>query len=93
MNDADIQTAIKLLVEIRDNQRIQLERQMESIQMQREQFAIFQKQADRAEAIQKRSEAIQEKCAQIVGGARKMLIIILPIILILIAYVSWLMFR
>lgn len=93
MADADNEKIAKLLQEIRDNQVIQLERQMEALHMQREQFAVFQKQADRAEAIQKRAENIQEKSAQLVGGAKKMLVLILPIILILLVYVSWLLFR
>lgn len=93
MNDTDIEKITTLLEEIRNGQKLQLERQLEAIQIQRDQFAIVQKQANRAEAIQQRAEKIQEKSAQIVGGARKMLIIILPIIIVLIAYVSWLILR
>ena len=61
--------------------------------MQREQFALFQKQVERTERIQDRAEQIQEKSAQIIGAARKSLVVVLPIIAVLILYVSWLILR
>ena len=93
MNDQESQLLATLLKEIRDNQKLQLDRQTEVLQLQREQFALVQKQADRHERVQDRAENIQARSAQMVAVARKTLFLILPIITILIIYVSWLIFR
>lgn len=82
-----------LLEQIRDNQQLQIERQQEALALQREQFALFQKQVERTERIQDRAEQLQEKSAQIVGTARKSMSVVLPVLVLLIAYVSWLLFR
>jgi hypothetical protein len=83
----------RLLGEIRDTQRAQLARQEEALQMQREQFAVMQRQAERTERIQDRAEQIQSGSAQMLGVARKALFTVLPILIGLIGYVTWLMFR
>jgi len=93
MNDNDIQRLVSVLEEIRDNQKLQLERQEEALSLQREQFAMVQKQYERAERLQYRAEEIQMKGAQLVSGVRKALAIVLPIIIVLIVYLSWLIFR
>jgi len=82
-----------LLEAIRDNQRQQLERQSEALALQREQFALVQRQFERTEKIQDRAEAIQAKSAQIVNVARRMVVIAVPVLVVLIAYVTWLLFR
>ena len=79
MNDQDAQRIIHLLEEIRDNQKVQLN--------------MVQKQHDRTERIQDRAEQIQAKSAQLVSGSRKAMMIILPVILVLITYVTWLFFH
>ena len=93
MNDQDLQRLLRLLEEIRDGQKLQLERQAEALALQREQFALVRNQAERAERIQDRAEQIQIKSAQLVAGARKAVIVLLPIVAALILYVSWLLFR
>jgi hypothetical protein len=93
MNDQDLQRLIRLLEEIRDGQKLQLERQAEALALQREQFALVRQQTERAERIQDRAEQIQIKSAQLVAGARKAVVILLPIVIGLIIYVSWLLFR
>ncbi len=93
MNDQDSQRLLRLLEEIRDNQRTQLERQAESLVLQRERFALIQKQAERAERLQDRAEELQVKGAQLVTGARKGMVVVLPIIVLLLAYLSWLILR
>ena len=93
MNDQNSQQLIRILEEIRNNQRTQLERQAEALALQREQFALAQKQTERAERLQDRVEQIQIKSAQLVTGARKGMVVILPIIVLLLAYLSWLIFR
>lgn len=93
MNEQDARQLIRLLEEMRDNQRRQLERQAEALALQREQFALVQKQSERAERLQDRAEEIQMKSAQLVTGARKGMVVILPVIVVLLAYLSWLIFR
>ena len=93
VSDPDVRQLIRLLEEIRDNQKMQLERQAEALALQREQFALVQKQTERAERLQDRAEDIQAKSAQLVSGARKGIVIFLPVIAVLLAYLSWLIFR
>ncbi len=85
MND-DSRLLLAALKEISDNQQLQLA-------LQREQFALVQRQAERHEMIQGRAENIQAKSAQIMAVARRTLFVILPIVTLLILYVSWLLFR
>ena len=40
MNDEDSRLFVKVLKEIRDNQKLQLDRQAEAIALQREQFVL-----------------------------------------------------
>jgi len=93
VNDQDAQQIMHILEEIRENQKLQLKQQADALTLQREQFAITQKQTDRTERIQDRAEQIQAKSAQLVSGSRKAMLVILPVILILIGYVSWLFFH
>ena len=93
MNENESLRMIRVLEELRDGQKLQLERQQEALQVQREQFALVQKQFERTERIQDRAEQIQDRSAQLVGWSRRLMIIVLPIIVALLAYLSWLMFR
>ena len=93
VNDQDAQQIMHILEEIRENQKLQLKQQADALTLQREQFAITQKQTDRTERIQDSAEQIQAKSAQLVSGSRKAMLVILPVILILIGYVSWLFFH
>ena len=86
MNDENARLLLTALKEISDNQQLQLA-------LQREQFALVQRQAERHEVIQDRAENIQAKGAQIMAVARRTLFVILPIVTFLILYVSWLLFR
>ncbi|MGH8753315.1 MAG: hypothetical protein ACREUJ_05490 [Burkholderiales bacterium] len=93
MSDQDL---LRVLEEIRDNQKLQLERQAKALELQREQFTLVQKQYERAERLQDRAEQIQAQSAQLVTGARKALVIILPVsiaIVVLIIYLIWKTFR
>ncbi|OGT76185.1 MAG: hypothetical protein A2W76_08225 [Gammaproteobacteria bacterium RIFCSPLOWO2_12_47_11] len=84
---------VDLLKEIRDNQKLQLERQAEALAIQKEQFEIFRKQMEQTQRIQDRAEMLQDKSAQIIGSARKVFIVVVPVLVLLIIYVSWLLFR
>lgn len=86
-------TIARLLEQIRDQQKLQLERQAEALALQREQFAMFQRQVERNEKLQDRAEEIQAKSGALVAGARRMIAVLFPFALALLAYLTWLMFR
>ena len=90
MTEQQIALLIELLQDIRKNQRLQVEGQLEGLSLQKERFEIVKIQFERAEKISAKAELIQEKGAQLVAASRKSLKVILPIVFILIAYVSWL---
>jgi len=83
----------RLLEEVRDNQRAQLERQLESLSIQKAQQQAFLDQKERTAQLQQRAEAIQERSARLVGGIQRVAPVVLLIVIALIAYVSWLLFR
>jgi len=89
MSENETRRVVLLLEELREGQKLQLDRQKEALDLQREQVTLVQKQFERTQRIQDRAENIQEKSAQIVGIARKTLLVILPIVIALIVYVSW----
>ena len=89
----DNKEQVDLLKEIRDHQKLQLERQAEALAIQKEQFEIFRKQMEQTQRIQDRAEMLQDKSAQIIGSARKVFIVVVPVLVLLIIYVSWLLFR
>lgn len=75
-----------LLAEIRDLQQASLE-------LAREQHAMAKRQFERAEALHARAERIQDRSESIMGVARKALFVLLPVIVGLLAYLTWLIFR
>lgn len=90
MADSDL---VAILQQIRDNQKLQLERQAEALALQREHAAMVRQQAERHDRIQDRAEQIQARGAELMTVARKSLFILLPLVTVLILYVSWLLFR
>ena len=82
-----------LLEQIRDNQAEQLARQREALEFQKSQFELVKRQAERAEKIQDRAEELQAKSAGIMKSARRSIVFILPVVIVLIVYLSWLIFR
>ena len=97
MTEADAARIISLLQEIRDDQRLQLERQAEAFILQREQFALVQKSQERAEKLQTRAEAMQDRSAQMIARSRKALAFVLPLVVLIVValavYVAWLVLR
>ena len=93
MSDDDVRQLVSVLGEIRDNQCAQIERQAEALALQREQFALMRQQFERAERLQDRAEAIQARSAQLVAAGRRAMAVILPILLALVLYLTWLLFR
>ena len=64
-----------------------------ALAMQKEQFELFRRQMDRTERIQDRAEEMQARGIGIMTIARRSLAIVLPIVILLIAYLTWLIFR
>jgi uncharacterized membrane protein (DUF106 family) len=93
MDDRNVDRIVSLLEQIRDNQSAQLERQAEALALQKEQFEIFRRQSGRAEKLQDRAEELQARGMGIMKTARRSLAVVLPIVALLIAYLSWLIFR
>ena len=83
----------RLLEEIRNNQAIQLERQAESLSLQREQYQVFLKQHEKTVHLQERAEAIQEKSAKLVNRIQRFVPFAIVAIFILIVYLTWLLLR
>ena len=75
-----------LLREIRDNQRLQLERQAEALDIQRRQFDIARAQIERAEQLQARAEALQGKAGK---GLRFIQSIVVPLLALLLLLMLW----
>ena len=87
MSDAEkLDRIARLLEEIRDGQKAQLERQADTLALQKEQF-------ERTHKLQEHAEAIQDRSARLVGRVQRFVPFALAVVVILIGYVSWLLFR
>ena len=75
----------RLLTEIRDLQR-------ELVALQERTTELVERQYARAEKLQARAEAMQDKSEGMVEQGRRLFVVIVPILIGLIAYVSWLLF-
>jgi uncharacterized membrane protein (DUF106 family) len=93
MEQNDTARIAALLEQIRDNQATQLVRQAEALTLQKEQFEVFRRQAERSERLQDRAEELQTRGMGIMTTARRSLAIVLPVVILLIIYLSWLLFR
>lgn len=82
-----------MLEEIRDDQRKLLAQNEQLLEITRGELEIVKSQHDRATEIQDRAEAIQARSEGLVGGARKTFFVIIPVLIALLIYVSWLLFR
>ena len=54
---------------------------------------MAQTQFERAEKITDRAGQIQDQSARIMATARRALVVVLPIIFLLLIYLTWLIFR
>lgn len=86
MSPDDTARTLALLEQIRDNQAA-------ALAMQKEQFELFRRQVERTERIQDRAEELQARGAGIMNTARRSLAFVLPVVILLIAYLTWLIFR
>ena len=94
MNDTDkLDRIARMLEEMRDNQKTQLERQAEALALQKEQYQIFLKQQEKTAQIQARAEAIQDRSAQLINRVRRFVPLAMAAIVVIIIYLTWLLLR
>ena len=86
MDANDSARLMALLEQIRDNQAA-------ALAMQKEQFELVRRQVERTERIQDRAEELQVRGMGIMKTARRSLAFVLPVVILLILYLSWLIFR
>jgi uncharacterized membrane protein (DUF106 family) len=94
LSDTDkLERIARLLEEVRDQQKVQLERQMESLALQKEQHQLVLKQYEKAAKIQDRAEAIQDKSAKLINLVRRFVPVAMAVIVVIIVYLTWLLLR
>ncbi len=82
----DEETIEALLRELRDGQR-------EALALQREQHEWARAHYERAARLQADAERLQQRSAAMVTSARRALVLLLPVIGALLAWLTWLIFR
>lgn len=67
----DTESLARLLIEMRDGQRVPLERQAEALAIQKHKFDIVKIQFERAQKLQERTEILHDKSRRLVEGSRR----------------------
>jgi hypothetical protein len=93
MNEPDTEKIIALLEELRDGQKLQLERQAEAIAQQKERLATLDQAKAAAQDIQSQSAHTLRKSEQLIKRARFMGVFVVPLALVLLVLVCWLAFH
>ena len=88
----DNKEQLLVLEEIRELIKAQVETQAKILEAQQEHIELYRNQLNRVERINTKAEEIQDKSAQLMGAARKGVTVALVVIIILVAYLSWLLF-
>ena len=78
--------ATTLLREMRDQQRLQLQHQVEALALQRQQFDLYQQQLARVERINERAEAIQNRALR---ASKIVLWVLLPFFGVALLMLLW----
>ena len=90
--EAEKEEPRRVLEEIRDDQRVLLEHSRQMLELAQTQLDIVKRQFDRAQQLQDRAEALQSRGEGLISGARKAFYVIIPVLIALLIYVSWLLF-
>lgn len=93
MADEDVAKIVRLLEEIRDNQRLQLERQSEVLVLQRRSMDKADAGIADARNLQDRAERIQERSHSLLKAGRAFFYTVLAIVGVLLALVAWITFE
>jgi hypothetical protein len=89
MNDEQAEKMIRLLEEIRDGQRLQLERQAEALANQRD---LLAQQRERLAGLSKRSGQADEllaKSAKVIASARIVAFVLVPLAIVFLGFLVW----
>lgn len=86
-NSLGAEKLAQLLAEIRDGQRVQLERQAEALAIQKQQFEIVKIQFEHAKKLQDRAEILHDKSKRLIEGSRRFFLFVLPVVVALIIVV------
>ena len=78
--------ATTLLREMRDQQRLQLQHQVEALALQRQQFDLYQQQLARVERINERAEVIQNRALR---ASKIVLWVLLPLFGVALLMLLW----
>jgi hypothetical protein len=84
---------LEVLQEIHDGQNQHLLKQQEALGLQAANYVLVKNQFERANALQDHAETIQESAADLVANAKKSLLLVLPLIVVLLVVAAWLIFR
>ena len=91
MNDQDAGKIIRLLEEIRDGQKFQLERQAEWMAEQRARLANVAGLTGDAQNIRDGAAGIIARSSRLINIARVLVLVAVPLVLLLLAFVAWLL--
>lgn len=86
------ESSLAVLQQIRALQEKQLESQQNMLAAQQEYISLYRSHIERVEKINNQAERIQHKSESIMGVAKKATFVIILIITLLIAYLSWILF-
>jgi len=99
MNQEDSERIIRLLEEIRDGQRLQLERQAQAIErqaealaQQRQRMAGLSQSASDVQGFGEQAGRVLAQSSKLVKSARILLWVSLPFAFLLLAFVLWALF-
>jgi hypothetical protein len=84
---------VQLLEEIRDNQRLQLERQAEAISLQKQQRELVDSRMAQATSLQDRAERLEERKSRALKVFRIFIFSVLSIVGSLLILVAWITFE
>jgi Flp pilus assembly protein TadB len=84
---------VQLLEEIRDNQRLQLERQAEAISLQKQQRELVDSRMAQATSLQDRAERLEERKSRALKVFRIFIFSVLSIVGLLLILVAWITFE
>ena len=93
MDDKTQSKLLQTLQELTENHAKQLELQKESLHIQREQYRMALESYEKQRELQLRAEVLQNKSAGMMELGRKLFFIVIPVLVALIAYLSWMLFR
>ena len=64
----------------------------QSLELQQKTTEVVLSQAERTEKLQQRAEALQSRSETMVSAGKKIMLLVVPVLIALIIYVSWLLF-